>query len=160
MTTQPNLWIAIADGEHARLVARAADNALHTQSSLDSTTAHQQTSDLVSDRAGRAHESTSTRRSAMSPRTDPHDKAQGIFAHQVAEMVNAAAKAGSFDELVLVAQPDVLHVIQDRLDTTASARVVGTLMKDLVKVPDHNLQPHLAQWVHPIIRKPPIILRP
>lgn len=153
MTRQPTLWIAIADGEHARLVGRAADNALHTQSSLDSTTAHQQTSDLVSDRAGRAFESASTMRSALSPRTDPHDKARGVFARQVAEMINAAALAGSFDQLVLVAQPEMLHILQDRLDATTSARVVGTLMKDLVKVPDHKLQPHLAAWVLPIIRK-------
>jgi len=149
MPAHPTLWIAIADGEHARLVTRAADNALHTQSSLVSPAAHQQTSDLVSDRAGRSFESASPTRHAITPRTDPHEKAQLAFAHQVAAAINA----GSFDQLVLVAQPDILHAIQNHLDKPTRARVTGTLMKNLVKVPDHELQPHLAQWVHPIVRK-------
>ena len=68
-------------------------------------------------------------------------------------MVNTAADAGRFAELVLVAPPDVMHILRDRLDQAARTRLVGTLMKDLVGVPDHELQPHLAQWVHPIVRK-------
>lgn len=154
MPRQPELWIAIADGEHARLVARAADNALHTQTRLDSAAAHKQTSDLVSDRAGRSFESASPTRHAVTPRSDPHARAQLAFGHQVGEAVNAAAAAGRFDQIVLVAPADILHAIQERLDTAVRPRVLGTLMKDLVKTPDHELQPHLAQWVHPIVRKP------
>lgn len=150
MTPHPTLWIALADGEHARLVARAADNALHTAVRIDSAAAHRQTSDLVSDRAGRSHESAAPMRHPVTPRSDPHTRAQHGFAREVAAAVNAAARENRFAALVLVAPPDVLHELEAALDADARARVVGTLMKDLAKVPDHALQPHLAEWVHPI----------
>jgi hypothetical protein len=56
---------------------------------------------------------------------------------------------GEFDELVIVAPPDVLIAIRERLDRATEARIVGTLKKDLVKTPDDELWPHIAKWVRP-----------
>ena len=152
MVQHRNLCFVIADGGRARLVKPAADNALHTIESLDSDSLHKQSSDLGSDRPGRAHESASPMRHAIAPKTDPHDLEKVRFAHVVGERVKEASQAGDFNELVLVAPPHVLAEMMGMLDQPTEAKVIGTLAKDLVKVPDHELYPHLKQWVRPTHR--------
>jgi protein required for attachment to host cells len=142
----------IADGGHARFVWPAADNALHTRQAMDSATATKQDSDLVSDRQGRSFESATGVRHAYTPRTDPHEREQLHFAQLVGEKLCALSGEDAFNALVLAAPPDILAAITAALDVPTRARLTGTLAKDLVKVPDHELQPHLSQWVHPVHR--------
>ena len=102
MVRQARLWIAVVDGEHARLVQRAEDNALHTQEMVDSPQAHQSASDLGSERPGRSFESASPTRHSIPPRNDLHEQAQVDFAPSMAARLNAADQDGAFDQLVLV----------------------------------------------------------
>ena len=46
----------------------------------------------------------------------------------------------------------VLSELTDALDLPTKAKLLGTLAKDLVKVPDHDLWPHLKEWVRPVHR--------
>jgi protein required for attachment to host cells len=142
----------IADGGHARFVWPAADNALHTREALDSVSAHKQDSDLVTDRPGRSFESASSARHAYTPRTDPHEQEQAKFARMVGDKVCALSAEGQFNELVLVAPAATLAEIRASLDGPTEAKISGTLAKNLVGVPDHELQPHLKQWVRPVHR--------
>ncbi len=151
MVQHHTLCFIIADGGQARLVQPAADNALHTIETLESDSQHKQTSDLVSDRAGRTHESASPTRHAVAPHSDPHELEKVRFAHVVGEHVNQMA--GRFTGLVLVAPSHVLAEMMGMLNKPATAKIVGTLAKDLVKVPDHELYPHLKQWVRPTHRQ-------
>src|SRR3954449_161184 len=140
----------IADGGRARFVKPAADNALHTQEALESEAAHLRSRDLASDRPGRAFESGTSARHAHTPRTDPHEKEKLRFAHLVGERIRAEAARGAFNELILVAPPPVLAELVESLDKPTEAKLVGTLAKDLVKVPDDELWPHLKAWVRPV----------
>jgi protein required for attachment to host cells len=142
----------IADGGHARFVWPADNSALHTRESLDSVSARKQDSDLVSDRPGRSFESASVIRHAYTPRTDPHELEKTRFARAVGEKACALAAEGAFNELILVAPANVLVEIKSELDASTEAKLIGTLSKDLVGVPDHELQPHLRQWVRPAQR--------
>lgn len=142
----------IADGGHARFVKPARDNAPHTIEALDAPNVHKKTHDLTSDRAGRVHESAGVVRHAIAPRHDPHDLEKHRFAHFIGDKLNEAGTAGGFNELILVAPPHVLADIRDRLNTTIAAMVTGTLAKDLTHVPDHELYPHLKEWVRPTHR--------
>ncbi len=152
MSQHHNLCFVIADGGHARFVQPASDNGLHTIRAIDSATIHKRDHDLVSDRPGRSFESASTGRHAYAPRHDPHDQEKLRFAHLVAEKVNEEAAAELFDELVVVAPCAVLSELTDALDRSTRAKVLGTLAKDLVKVPDHALWQHLKEWVRPVHR--------
>jgi protein required for attachment to host cells len=143
----------IADGGQARFVWPAADNALHTREAVESADIHKQTSDLVSDRSGRSFESASPTRHGVEPRSDPHERSKLTFARVIGEKIRAESAAGAFNELVLVAPSHVLEELRDSLDTTTAAKLTGTLAKDLVKVPDHELWPHLKQWVRPTHRQ-------
>lgn len=147
-----SLCFVIADGGHARFVRPASDNALHTFEAVDSTTVHKKDHDLVSDRPGRSFESGTTGRHSYSPRTDPHEMAKDRFAQAVARRVNEDSAADVFKELVVVAPPHVLSELMDALDVPTKAKLLGSLAKDLVKTPDHELWPHLKEWVGPVQR--------
>jgi protein required for attachment to host cells len=146
------LCFVIADGGHARFVRPASDNALQTFEAVDSTDVHKRDQDLVSDRPGRAFESGTAGRHAYSQRHDPHEMAKDRFTHSVARRLNEHSAADAFNELVLVAPSHVLSELTDALDTTTGAKLLGTLAKDLVKTPDHELWPHLKEWVRPVHR--------
>lgn len=142
----------IADGGHARFVFPAEDHALHTREAVDSSHLHDQSSDLGSDKPGRSFESASATRHAIAPKHDPHEMAKLKFAHGMANKICGLSAADAFNDLVLVAPSHILSELQEHLDTVTAAKVVGTLAKDLTKVPDDGLYLHLKAWVRPTHR--------
>jgi len=145
MATHSKLWIAVVDGEHARiLVAGETDGRYRTERMIDSAAAHQRSADLGSDRPGRSFESATSTRHAIAPRHDPHDLAKRRFVEDVARQVNEAAEQGLFARLVLAAPSHALHDLRAALSATAAARLVGIVQKDLVRVPDSEIGPHLT----------------
>lgn len=150
MSRQSRLLIVIADGEHVRFVRPAEDHALHSETALESADAHKRSADLGSDHPGASVHSDSTAHNAMAPRHDPHSLAKEAFARSIAERLNVVSGDDGFDELVLVAPAHTLQTIRAALNTTTDAKVVGSLQKDLVKVPDDALWPHVQAWVRPV----------
>ena len=152
MPQHHKLCFVIADGGHARFVRPGPDNGLHTFDAVDSTDVHKRDHDLVSDREGRTFESGSATRHAFTPRHDPHEMAKDRFSHLVAKLVNEGSAGNVFNELVVVAPSHVLCELTGALDVPTRAKLLGNLAKDLVKVPDHELWPHLKEWVRPVHR--------
>jgi protein required for attachment to host cells len=74
------------------------------------------------------------------------------FVHLIGEQINAASGRGEFDELLLVAPTRALNELRAALDTATQSKLVGALEKDLVKTPDHELSPHVREWVSPARR--------
>lgn len=152
MPNHPRILIAVADGEHARFLRPAADHALQCDTALDSALAHKRSAELGSDHPGASFHSTSTARHALEPRHDPHSLEKQKFARLIAAQLNQAEADGAFDELVVVAPAHTLNTIREELNHATVARLVGTLAKDLVKTPDHELGSHLLPWVRPVER--------
>jgi protein required for attachment to host cells len=143
--SQANLWVVVADGEHARiLVSGEKSGSYRTSQSLDSISAHKRSSDLGSDAPGRSYESASPSRHAVEARTDLHAKAERSFLGEVARLVNDGCSQGEFQRLVLVAPSRAMHTLRDALLPSAAERVVGLLQKDLNKVPDAEIGDHLT----------------
>ena len=94
----------------------------------------------------------STAHHAVQPRHALHVLAKQEFAHLLAAETNAAAERGEFNALVIAAPARILPEIRERLSLQARQLLQGTLARDLVKTPDHELQPHLADWVRPVHR--------
>ena len=147
-----HLLIVIADGEHARFVRPAPDNALHSENALDSIFAHKRASALASDRPGASFHSGASAHHAVTPRHEPHQLAKEAFAMALADHLNESLSGNAFESLVLVAPSHVMQVIRAHLDERARQRIIGALEKDLTKIPNDALQPHLAAWVPPIHR--------
>ena len=145
-----SLLIVIADGEHARCVRVGPDDALRSDRSFDSISAHKQSAGLGSDHPGASFHTGSSAAHAEMPRHDLHRMAKQKFANLIGDELNAAAARIEFDELIIVAPTRVLAAIRSRLDDSTRAAIIGTLKKDLVKTPDHELWPHLAKWVGPV----------
>ncbi len=145
--TVKRLWVVIADGEHARVVKpTAAKGQFTTVVSFDSISAHQRSSDMGTDRPGKVHESATTTRRAITPRSDPHANAKLHFIKEVADYIDKHAERHEFDQLVLCAPPHALHDLREALGKGANAMVIGSLNKDFVKLPDHDLMGHLDDW--------------
>ena len=83
MVKHLKLWIVVADGEHARIVAPREDGALQTHDRIDSKSAHLRSSDIGADHPGRVQESASAARHGAEPRTDPHEAAKERFARNL-----------------------------------------------------------------------------
>ena len=147
-----NLLIVVADGEHARFIRPAPDNAFRSDRALDSISAHKQSAALGSDHPGASFHTGSSAAHAEMPRHDLHRMEKQKFAHLIGDELNAAAARAEFDELIVVAPAHVLAAIRNRLYVATRAALVATLKKDLVKTPDHELGPHLAKWVKPVHR--------
>lgn len=122
---------------------------MRTERAVDSPVAHQRSSDLGSDHPGASFHSQSTAHHALAPRHDPHALAEAEFARTVAAQINAAFAGQDFTHVLLVAPARTLGIIRDELRGDVAAAVVGTLEKDLVKTPDHDLPDHLRQWLVP-----------
>jgi protein required for attachment to host cells len=152
MARHPVLLIAIADGEHARFVQPDADNALRTVGSLDSASAHLRSRDIGTDKPGRSFESGTSAHHAVGQRHDLQAMEKERFAQAIAEQLNLASARGEFSQLLLVAPSRTLGELRDALDAATRAKLVGTLEKDLVKTPDHELSSHLREWVPPAHR--------
>jgi protein required for attachment to host cells len=146
------LWIAVTDGEHARFVQPDTNNTLRTVGALDSASAHLRSRDIGADRPGRSFESGASAHHAIGPRHDPHALETQKFVRLVGEQISAASGRGEFDELLLVAPPRALNELREALDAATQAKLVGRLEKDLVKTPDHELWPHVREWVSPARR--------
>jgi protein required for attachment to host cells len=141
------VWVVVADGEHARVVApTTAHGQFATVLAFDSSAAHLRAHDLGSDRPGRSYERASPMRHAITPRHDLHDQAKHAFILEVARQVNGSAAAGEFDRLVLVAPGHALLDLREALSAIANSKIVGSVAKDLTKMPDHELASHLAEW--------------
>jgi protein required for attachment to host cells len=153
MAGNASLLIVIADGEHARLVRASADHALHTETVIDSETAHMRAADLGDAAPGASFHTGSSAHHAVAPRHDPHDLAKAEFARSVAARLNEIATAGGFEQLVLVAPAHTLSTIEAALTALARQRLIGRLAKDLVKTPDDALWPHVRDWVRPVHRQ-------
>jgi protein required for attachment to host cells len=149
MSTQKRFLVAIADGEHARIVRADAHNVLHTERWIDSTTAHQRSSDLRSDHPGASFHSDSTAHHAMTPRHDPQELEAEKFAQHVAQELNVIQGDSEFDVLIIAAPAHTLNVIRRELNAETRAKLGGTLTKDLTKTPDSALWPHLQDFLPP-----------
>lgn len=153
MSGRQKLLFVIADGEHVRFVRPAEDNALHSDTTIDSFAAHKRSSDLGSDHPGASYHTGSSAHHSLAPRHDKHMLEKEKFARFVAERLNAASAAKMFDELVIIAPSHIISVISQELDVATDAKVIGMLAKDLVKTPDSELWPHVRHWVGPVHRE-------
>ena len=152
MPEHPKLLLVVADGEHARFGRPGADFALHTESALDSASAHKQSSDLGSDHPGAAYHGGSSAHHAETPRHDPHDLEKLKFARLVADQLTAAVAGKATEGVVIAAPAHSSDAIRAHLPADVAAKIVGTVHKDLVKTPDHELQPHVREWFRPTHR--------
>lgn len=143
MPNSKTCWIVIADGARARILANdGPGTGLRNAMAADFVADNRKSRDIASDRPGRSSGSGGDRH-AMDPRTDMHRHEKRLFAKELAEVIGDACQRGDFGALVLVAPPATLGDLRRELGKPALASVKAELAKDLTKLAEHELAPHL-----------------
>jgi protein required for attachment to host cells len=76
--------------------------------------------------------------------TDWHTQEEDRFLRRLAERLNAAVNAGQAKSLILVAPPRALGVLRQTYSHNLRAAVRAEIDKDLVRLPVHEIEEHLA----------------
>lgn len=141
-------WIVIADGRQARVFESHGRNAdLIPLDEMVFVTQSPPNREIGDDRPGRSFESANPARHAMQSRTDPHRELKRLFARNLASRLDQELKSRRIDHLVIVAPPVTLGDLRDALSQQSRDKVSAEIAKDLMKVPPHDLAPHLeAIW--------------
>ena len=151
MLNRKRTWIVVADAGRARVFrpGRPDEGFVPVEGgSFDNPNVHDATRDLGTDRPGRSVESVGAARHAQEPRVDLHRQAKSNFAKLIAEYVDRGAQDKKFDDLVLVAPPQMLGDLRAALGKQSADRIVSTIDKDLTKLP----LPEMAESIRAVVR--------
>lgn len=140
------LWIIVADAGRSRVFERnGARASIVERTDLQMEMDLPKSSDLMTDRLPRTHESAGVSRHAMEPTSDPHRELKKQMARQVSAMLLRQAQLGAYDRLVVVAAPAFLGDLRASFAHQVSERVTHEFPKDMTKVPAHELSMRLAE---------------
>jgi len=141
-------WFVLADGSRARfLTRRPEDPGFEIVEEHDAPEARMPTREIVSDHPGSVQESASPARHGVGARHDAHRDRKDAFARLLADRLNAASAAGTFDALVIYAAPRSLAALRDALDDATRRKIKAEFAKDLTKVPLAELPRRLEEAV-------------
>lgn len=124
-------WVLVADGEKA-LFLRNEGDALYPNLQVVRELRHENppTHDQGTDRPGRFNDGPNVHRSAVQE-TDWHRIAKDRFADEIADRLYKMAHKGTFERIVLVAQPQVLGEMRKKLHKEVNDRVKAEVPKTL-----------------------------
>jgi protein required for attachment to host cells len=141
-------WAVVADGARIRIFLNVANGPRLLPvfgGVFTNPEAHGHARDLRSDRPGRSFESVGHARHAEEPRTDPHREAKRHFAKQICDFVEKGAGDGQFDQLVLIAPPQMLGDLRAYLGPKSAPCVAAEVDKDLTQLPEGELATRLHE---------------
>jgi len=75
---------------------------------------------------------------------DWHELEEQRFLHKLLDYLNAAVHAGQIKSLHIVAPPRALGVLRQSYSHELRKALRGEIDKDLVKMPVHEIEKHLA----------------
>lgn len=137
-------WVVVCDGEKALLLENVGDEKfpnLQTREVYEEQ--HPATHQQGSDAPGRAQPSVGTAQSAVS-QTDWHEQDERRFLDKLAAHLDAQITAGRISRLIMVAPPRALGAIRQAYTHQLRDAVRTEIDKDLVKLPVHEIERHLA----------------
>lgn len=147
--------IVVADRGEARFYdAQHANAHLQLVGELTDPKAHQRDRDFKSDRPGRVfdHASGPGRRGAVGHHATGGERSPlrheaEVFAHRIVEALEQARQSGTFERLVLMAEPRFLGELRDVMPKALANSVVLSVNKDLVHQDDQAIIKHLPSDV-------------
>lgn len=138
-------WVLVGDGRRALFLINEGDAAEPDLRVLETLSdANPATHEQGSGAPGRSFSSVGAGRSAVQ-QTDWHQLEEEHFARGIAERINAAAEAGAFAEIVIVAPPRALGDLRQHLSKHAQAKLAGEWDRDLTRHPLPEIAKALAR---------------
>ena len=137
-------WVVVCDGAKALVLENAGDEKFPNLKTKEVYQHEDQpTRDQGSDAPGRSHASVGTARSAME-QTDWHEQGERRFLEKLIVRLDTAVQAGEVKSLIIAASPRALGTIRQFYTPGLRAILVAEIDKDLVKMPVHEIEKHLA----------------
>ncbi|WP_428031908.1 host attachment protein [Ancylobacter sp.] len=137
-------WVLVCDGRKALVLCNKGDA---TFPNLRTHEVHEQdnppTREQGTDAPGRVHASVGTARSSVEP-TDWQEEGERAFMREIAGRLDAAVTAGEVKSLVIVAAPRALGALRPHLTKGVQEIVASEVDRDMVKLPIHEIEKHLA----------------
>ena len=139
-------WVVVAHRAGARILEYPGPGkALRRVTALDHPDGRRKDGDFESDGPGSVSAQGNDAHHTLAAGPGPHDRAAGEFARRIGATLTSARNRGDFRELVLVAEPRFLGMVRERLDAPTAQMIRGTVGKDLARVADRELAPHLEE---------------
>jgi len=137
-------WVIVCDGKKALILENAGDEKfLNLKTKEVQEHADPKTSDLGTDEPGRSFSSVGSGRSAVE-QTDWHRQEEERFLQKLVSQLDHSVKVGEVKSLVIVAPPRALGVLRQAYSHILRAAVHAEIDKDLVRLPVHEIEKHLA----------------
>jgi protein required for attachment to host cells len=137
-------WVVVCDGAKALVLENAGDEKFPN---LKTKEVYEQkdprTHEQGTDAPGRSINSIDSRRSAME-QTDWHEQEEQKFLQNLASHLDAEINAGRAKSVIVVAPPRALGVLRQAYSHNLRAALRAEIDKDLVKLPLHEIERHLA----------------
>jgi protein required for attachment to host cells len=137
-------WILVANRAEAKLFENVG---IKPNPSLMEEFSHpksrEKVSELLTDKAGGSFERMGKGRNAMGKPVDPHAHEAEVFAKEIATKLEKARMEGSFDALLVIAEPSFLGTLTSRFSAPMNQLVSKTVDKNLPDMTPHTLRPHL-----------------
>jgi protein required for attachment to host cells len=139
-----NEWVVVCDGAKALILENVGDEVFPNFRTKevyeqDDPPTHQQGTDAP----GRAFQSVGSMRSAME-QTDWHDQAEHRFLEKLIERLDKAVRTGETKSLIIAAPPRALGMLRPLYSHGLRQAVRAEIDKDLVKLPIHEIEKHVA----------------
>lgn len=140
----PGEWVVVCDGAKALVLENIGDEKFPN---LKTKEVYQQedlaTHELGTDAPGRSFNSVGASRSAME-QTDWHEQNERKFLVKLAARLDAAVQAGEVKSLTIAAPPRALGLLRQVYSAGLRNVLSAEIDKDLVKMPVHDIEKHLA----------------
>ncbi|WP_110685713.1 host attachment protein [Salinicola aestuarinus] len=134
-------YVVAADAARARIFVREA-NALREIEALTHSESRLHTGDLRTGGKGEATSGASQRQTGDDSATS--DKHESFFAKEVAEYLRDARTKHNVEAFILIAAPQFLGELRDKLDKPTQALVTKTLDKDVSKASEDEIAKKLG----------------
>lgn len=153
----PTTWILVANAGKAKILSQASPtDRLEDIEDMVNTAVRVQTAELVDDEIGQRAASKSrhgsgsvTQPSGYEPNQAPEEHQTELFARNINGFLLDAFQAGRFQKLALIASPEFLGLLRQRLDPHLTAAIAIEINKDYTHLDHRKLQETLQSHLHP-----------
>ncbi len=138
-------WVVVCDGSKALFLRNGGDAMAVSLEVIDTLTQpDEKTSDLGTDKPGRAHSPPGTPHSAME-QTDWHAQAEQQFLRGISDRIAELAASAAEHGMVLIAPPEALGTLRSYLSENAKSVIRAELAKDYARMPVPEIERNLAR---------------
>lgn len=154
-TLAPRTWVILANGRLARIFSLRLDGEdMDSVLVIERPDASLPERELGSDRPGRTKDRFGYAHHAMEPHMDLKRHAKQRFAANVAQVINQIVLSEVFDNLIVIAPPQVLGDLRKEFSHMASSKIIAEIDKDWLQLEKKKITDRITESLSSIISRP------